>query len=155
MRIFTFESELVLPRPRAEVFPFFADAANLERITPPWLGFRFVTPLPIEMRVGATIDYRLRVRGVPIRWRTGITVWEPPVRFVDVQLRGPYRLWEHTHSFEEVAGGTRCRDLVRYAVPGGALVERLFVRREIETIFAERARVLRELFPAVGGSGGS
>lgn len=155
MRIFTYESELVLPRPRAEVFPFFADAANLERITPPWLNFRIVSPLPIEMKSGATIDYRLRVRGIPIGWRTEIRSWEPPERFVDVQLRGPYRLWEHTHTFEEVPGGTLCRDRVRYAVLGGALVERLLVRPDVETIFRERARVLRELFPAVGGAAGS
>lgn len=148
MRASTFRTELWLPRPRAEVFDFFSDAANLERITPPFLRFRIETPLPIEMRNGALIDYRLRVRGVPIRWRTEIRSWEPPLRFVDVQLRGPYRLWEHTHTFEERDGGTLCGDTVRFAVWGGALVERLFVRREVAAIFAYRERVLRGLFEA-------
>lgn len=148
MRASTFLTELWLPRPRAEVFDFFSDAANLERITPPFLRFRIETPLPIEMRNGALIDYRLRVRGVPIRWRTEIRSWEPPFRFVDVQLRGPYRLWEHTHTFEERDGGTLCRDTVRFAVWGGALVERFFIRREVAAIFAYRERVLRARFEA-------
>lgn len=98
------------------------------------------------MRAGAEIDYRLRVHGVPIRWRTRIESWQPGRRFVDVQVRGPYRLWHHTHDFEEVAGGTLCRDVVRYAVPGGRWVERLFVRRDIERIFEFRRRALVELF---------
>lgn len=98
------------------------------------------------MRAGAEIDYRLRVHGLPIRWRTRIESWQPERRFVDVQLRGPYRLWHHTHEFEEVAGGTLCRDLVRYAVPGGRIVERLFVRRDIERIFDFRRRVLLDRF---------
>jgi ligand-binding SRPBCC domain-containing protein len=141
-----FESELWLPRPPAEVFPFFADAGNLERLTPPFLRFRILTPRPVEMRPGALIDYRLRVHGVPLGWRTRIEAWEPPHRFVDVQLRGPYRLWHHTHSFEARDGGTLCRDVVRYAAPGGWIVDRLFVRRDVERIFAYRAEVLRELF---------
>jgi ligand-binding SRPBCC domain-containing protein len=146
MRVSTFESELWLPRPRAEVFPFFADAANLERLTPAFLRFRIVTPLPIEMRAGTLIDYRLRVHGLPISWRTRIEQWRPPERFVDVQLRGPYRLWHHTHEFEERDGGTLCRDRVRYAVLGGRLLERLFVRPDVERIFAFRTRRLLELF---------
>lgn len=149
MRESRFESEIWLPRPRAEVFPFFADAGNLERLTPPWLGFRILTPPPIAMSAGARIDYRLRVHGLPLRWRTRIEVWDPPHRFVDVQLRGPYRLWHHTHTFEEGDGGTLCRDVVRYAVPGGALVDRLFVRRDVERIFAFRGEALRSLFGAV------
>jgi len=150
MRERRFESELWLPRPRAEVFPFFADAGNLERITPPWLSFSIATPSPIRMERGARIDYRLRVRGVPLRWRSQIAEWEPPRRFVDVQLRGPYRLWHHTHEFEEHDGGTLCRDRVRYAVWGGSLVDRLLVRRDVEAIFAWRRQVLAELFD--GGS---
>jgi ligand-binding SRPBCC domain-containing protein len=148
-----FESDIWLPRLRQEIFPFFADAANLERITPPWLSFRVVSPQPIEMRSGALIDYRLRVHGLPLRWRTRIEEWDPPRSFVDRQLRGPYRLWLHTHSFEERDGGTLCRDVVRYAVPGGALVERLFVRRDVERIFAYRATALRRLFPAADETG--
>lgn len=136
-----------LPRPRAEVFPFFADAANLQAITPPWLDFRILTPGPIAMRPGTLIDYRLKLRGFPIRWRTQITVWEPPFRFVDRQLKGPYRQWVHEHSFEEKDGGTLCRDRVDYAVPGGALVNRIFVQRDVETIFAYRREQLERLFP--------
>jgi ligand-binding SRPBCC domain-containing protein len=98
------------------------------------------------MRAGTEIDYRLRIHGVPLRWRTRIESWQPERRFVDVQLRGPYRLWHHTHEFEEVAGGTLCRDVVRYAVPGGRLVDRLFVRRDVERIFEFRRRALVERF---------
>ena len=142
----SFAAEQWLPRPRAEVFPFFADAANLERLTPPWLEFRILTPRPVAMREGALIDYRLRIRGVPVRWRTRIAAWEPPDRFVDEQVRGPYRLWVHEHLFVERDGGTLCRDEVRYAVPGGALVDRLLVRPDVERIFAWRRRALAELF---------
>jgi ligand-binding SRPBCC domain-containing protein len=141
----TFHAELWLPRPRPEVFAFFAEARNLEAITPPWLKFEVLTPVPIEMRAGTLIDYRLRLHGFPIRWRTEITLWEPPVRFADTQLRGPYRLWVHTHTFAEKDGGTLCLDDVRYAVPGGALIERLFVRRDVERIFAHRQEVMRRL----------
>jgi hypothetical protein len=146
MRERRFTAEQWLPRPPAELFPFFADAANLERITPPWLAFRILTPGPIEMRPGALIDYRLKVHGVPLRWRTRIAAWEPPHRFVDEQLRGPYRRWVHEHTFVEQDGGTLCRDDVRYAVLGGALVDRLLVRRDVESIFAYRRRALSELF---------
>jgi ligand-binding SRPBCC domain-containing protein len=145
----TLTSEVLLPRRREEVFPFFADARNLERITPPWLRFRILTPGPIEMREGALIDYRLRIRGVPVRWRTRIAAWEPPYRFVDEQVRGPYRRWVHEHTFEATDGGTLCRDRVRYAVPGGALVARALVRPDVERIFAYRRDVLTALFPHV------
>lgn len=146
MRERHFTAEQWLPRPRAELVPFFADAANLSRLTPPWLEFRILTPPPIEMRAGALIDYRLRVHGVPLRWRTRIAAWEPPDRFVDEQVKGPYRLWVHEHSFVEKDGGTLCRDEVRYAVLGGAIVDRLLVRRDVESIFAYRRQVLAELF---------
>ncbi len=106
-----------------QVFPFFADARNLEAITPPLLGFRVVTPDPIEMRVGTLIQYRLRLHGVPVYWLTSIQAWDPPHRFVDVQVRGPYGLWHHTHTFEEVDGGTLMRDTVRYAIGFGPLGE--------------------------------
>ena len=148
MRIFEHTSETWLARPRAEVFEFLADPANIERLTPPWLGFEILTPRPIAMRVGALIDYRLRVHHIPLRWRTEITAWEPPVSFVDEQLRGPYRLWHHTHTFTEQAGGTAVHDRVRYAVLGGVLVQKLLVERDVRTIFAYREKVLRELFPA-------
>jgi ligand-binding SRPBCC domain-containing protein len=130
------------------VFAFFADPANLDAITPPWLNFRTVTPGPIEMRPGTLIDYKLRIRGIPVRWRTKITAWEPPVRFVDEQIRGPYRLWVHEHTFEECDGGTLMRDWVRYAVPFDFIAHWLVVRRDIERIFANRTECLQRRFGA-------
>ncbi len=118
MREFTFHTELWLPRGRDEVFPFFAEARNLEAITPPWLNFEVLTPAPVAMRAGALIEYRIRVHGIPIRWRTEIVEWNAPHRFVDVQLRGPYTLWHHTHTFEGRGGGSLCLDDVRYRPRG-------------------------------------
>jgi ligand-binding SRPBCC domain-containing protein len=135
-----------VPRPRPEVFAFFADAANLEALTPSLLAFHILTPQPIEMRPGAFIEYRLRVHGLPVRWKTEITAWEPPRRFVDEQLRGPYRLWIHEHTFEEDGDGTICGDFVRYAVPFGALANWLVVARDVRKIFAYREARLREIF---------
>lgn len=146
MRIREFQSELWLPPPPEKLFPFFADAANLDAITPRWLHFRIVTPRPIEMREGALIDYKLRVRGLPLRWRTLIKEWQPPHRFVDAQLRGPYRQWIHTHTFEPHDGGTLVRDVVQYAVPFDFLAHPLFVRRDIERIFLFRQEALRQRF---------
>lgn len=147
MKAYTLQSELWLPRPRDEVFAFFADARNLEALTPPWLNFAVLTPGTIEMRPGSLIDYRIRVHGIPLHWRTEIAGWEPPHRFVDRQLRGPYTLWHHTHTFEERDGGTLCLDHVRYRPRGGALIHRLFVRRDVERIFKYRRQRLEELFP--------
>ncbi len=135
-----------LPRSIDEVFPFFADAANLERITPPWLEFRIVTPTPIEMRVGTLIDYRLKVRGVPVRWRTRIAAWDPPYSFVDEQVRGPYRLWRHLHTFEPVDGGTFCRDRVEYRAPLHALMAARLVTPDVERIFGFRHEALAAIF---------
>jgi hypothetical protein len=143
---FTLTTELWLGRPLAEVFPFFADAGNLDLITPPWLRFEIVTPRPMEMKAGALIDYRLRLHGLPVRWQSEITVWQPPDLFVDEQRRGPYRIWHHKHTFTERDGGTLVRDYVRYAVWGGALVNRLFVQRDVAAIFGYRQQTLRELF---------
>ncbi len=127
-----------------ELFAFFADAHNLEALTPPLLRFRVVTPTPIAMGEGALIRYRLRVRRVPVSWLTEITLWEPPHRFVDEQLVGPYALWHHTHTFEALEdGGTLMRDVVRYRVgfgPFGVLANRLVVRRDVEAIFDFRAQ---------------
>jgi ligand-binding SRPBCC domain-containing protein len=142
-------SELWLPQPREKVFSFFADARNLQAITPPWLDFRIANPGPIEMKVGACIDYRLRVHGIPMRWQSEITAWEPPVRFVDEQRRGPYRSWIHEHTFEEKDGGTLVKDHVRYAVPGGKLINRLFVSRDVRRIFAYRCERLARLLGQV------
>ena len=145
MSDFELHAELWLPHRCNEVFPFFAEATNLERITPPWLRFEVLTRPPIEMRAGTLIDYRIRVHGIPIRWRTEITSWDPPHQFVDVQRRGPYSLWQHTHTFEERDGGTLCGDYVRYRPRGGALVNWLFVRRDVARIFAYRQQRLKEL----------
>jgi len=142
----TFKTELWLPVPREKVFPFFADARNLETITPPWLNFKILTRGEIPMRVGTLIDYQIRIHGFPVGWRTEITGWNPPCSFCDEQIRGPYRRWRHTHTFEETNGGTHCHDEVIYAVPGGALVNRLFVRRDVEKIFAYRAQALKKYF---------
>ncbi len=132
-----------LPGSPEEVFAFFADARNLEALTPPLLRFRVVTPEPIAMGRGTLIRYELRVRRVPVKWLTEITAWEPPHRFVDEQIKGPYALWHHTHTFEPLAdGGTLMRDVVRYRVgfgPLGALANRLLVRRDVEAIFDFRA----------------
>jgi ligand-binding SRPBCC domain-containing protein len=146
MRVHEFQSELWLPVPPAELFPFFADAANLDALTPPWLHFQIVTPTPIVLREGTLIDYRLRVRGVPLRWRTRINVWQPPHRFVDEQLRGPYRQWIHEHTFEPHDGGTLVRDLVRYVVPFDLVTHRWLVRPDIVKIFHFRAGMLRKQF---------
>lgn len=146
MKTFRFRAEQQLPRPLDEVFPFFSDARNLEKLTPGWLRFDVLTPGPIEMAVGTTIDYRLRWHGFPLRWTSEIAAWEPPHRFVDRQIRGPYRLWHHEHRFEAVDGGTLIIDDVDYAVWGGALANRLGVARDIHRIFAHRKRVLDELF---------
>lgn len=145
-RISELRRELWLPPPPERLFPFFADALNLETLTPPWLAFRVVTPAPIEMRRGTRIDYRLRVHGLPLRWQSEITAWEPPHRFVDEQRRGPYKLWIHEHVFEGRDGGTVVRDHVRYDVPGGALVDRWIVRRDLRRIFDYRHERLKEMF---------
>ncbi|MFN8160312.1 MAG: SRPBCC family protein [Solirubrobacterales bacterium] len=140
-----------LAQPRPQAFEFFADAFNLEAITPPWLHFRVLTDPPIEIGEGTLIDYRLRLHGVPVRWRTEIREWRPPERFRDVQIRGPYAVWDHTHSFEpNGAGGTVMRDLVRYEMPLGPLgqlAERLLVRRDLERIFDYRAAAIERLSP--------
>ena len=143
------EREQVLPRRIDEVIAFFAEARNLERITPPWLVFRLLTPDPIEMRVGTLIDYRLRVHGIGLSWTTRIEAWEPGTGFVDRQIAGPYRLWRHRHGFRAQGDSTVVTDVVDYALPLGPLGElahRLLVRRDLERIFAYRhAAAVREL----------
>ena len=146
MKTFTLTNELWLPHQPQDVFPFFADAFNLERLTPPSLGFQVLTPPPIEMKVGTLIDYRVRLRGVPMRWQSEITEWEPPHRFVDEQRRGPYRQWIHEHTFTSQDGGTMAKDTVRYAVLGGAIVQRLFVASELKRIFQYRNAALKDHF---------
>jgi ligand-binding SRPBCC domain-containing protein len=143
---FTVETYLFLPHPVKDVFPFFADAGNLGNITPPWLRFEILTPLPIAMCTGTVIEYRLRLHGIAMHWQTEITAWEPPLRFVDEQRRGPYLKWIHEHTFTECPSGCDMRDFVQYAVPGGWLVNRLFVKRDLYQIFEYRTRKLRDLF---------
>jgi ligand-binding SRPBCC domain-containing protein len=138
VRVHVLERSQQLPAPLDEVFAFFADARNLEAITPPWLGFRVLTEGEIEMRAGTLIEYRLRLHRVPVRWLTRIEVWEPGARFVDAQVEGPYALWHHTHTFEERDGGTLIGDRVRYRMPLqplGAIAHLALVRRDLERIF--------------------
>jgi ligand-binding SRPBCC domain-containing protein len=138
------EVEQELSLPRADLFPFFADAHNLERITPPWLRFSVLTR-DIEMGEGATIDYRLRLHGIPLRWRSEITHWDPPRRFVDRQVAGPYARWEHVHALLERDGATLARDRVEYRLPGGHLGSLLGGRlaaRDLARIFAFRREQL-------------
>ncbi len=148
---YVLKAEEWLPQPPAEVFPFFADATNLEKITPAILRFRVTTPQPITMHEGALVDYKLSIRGISMTWRTRIAVWEPNRRFVDEQLKGPYVRWWHEHTFEASEGGTLCRDRVEYRVPGGPfapLVHSLLVRRDVERIFKHRQTILRKTFRA-------
>jgi ligand-binding SRPBCC domain-containing protein len=141
------ERSTTLAHPIEEVFAFFADAGNLERITPPELRFRILSSLPIVMRAGTLIDYRLALFGVPFGWRTEICLWEPPHRFVDHQLAGPYRLWVHTHEFTVGHGGTRMRDRVQYALPMGrlGLFALPLVRRRLSRIFDYREASIQQL----------
>ena len=149
---YVLEREQVLPVGVDEAFAFFGDAQNLERITPAWLHFRVMTPEPITMAAGTLIAYRLRLHGLPLRWLTRIETWEPGVRFVDVQLRGPYALWHHTHEFAPQGEQTVMRDRVRYALPLGPLGRAgnaVLVRRDLDRIFAFRhAAVAAHFTPA-------
>lgn len=148
MYISDFSSQQIVKAPLDQVFAFFSDAGNLGRLTPPWLKFEILTPRPIEMAAGALIDYRLRWHGIPMRWRTEIEVWEPGVRFVDRQIRGPYRLWRHEHLFEQHRGGTLVEDRIAYAAIGGRLAHFLVVNRDVETIFNYRREALEAIFPS-------
>ena len=141
------ETSFVLAAPIDEAFGFFADAENLERITPAKLRFLILSPRPIRIRAGATIDYRLVLFGVPIRWQSVISVWDPPHRFVDEQTRGPYRQWIHTHRFESVDCGTRISDDVRYRLPLSPVGDLAYplVRAQLRSIFDYRERAMRRL----------
>ncbi len=146
------ERSQFVPRPLTEVFAFFADAENLQELTPASLHFEILSPRPIVMQPGTIIEYKLKLLGVPFRWKTLIESFDPPQRFTDLQAKGPYRLWHHTHEFQAVDGGTLVVDRVRYQLPLGpldALGHRLFVRRQLHDIFGFRANKLAELFPAV------
>lgn len=155
MRMHVLEDSTFVPLPVERVFPFFADAENLERITPSSLRFSILTPGPIEMREGARIDYRLRLLGIPFGWKTAITKWDPPREFVDEQLSGPYRVWRHRHRFRSVAGGTEIEDRVEYALPLGriGLLALPLVKRQLAAIFRHRQRAVRELLAASTAAG--
>jgi ligand-binding SRPBCC domain-containing protein len=144
-RGYVLETSLRVRRPIDEVFEVFADAKNLERLTPPALRFEILTPDPIVMRRGLLLDYRLRLHGVPFRWQSEITVWDPPHRFEDRQRRGPYRWWVHEHSFVEDGDCTLMTDRVSYGVPGGRPIHALFVARDLRNIFHFRAVRFRGL----------
>jgi ligand-binding SRPBCC domain-containing protein len=143
------EREQIIKRPREEVFAFFADAGNLGKITPPELNFHIITTQPIDIKKGALIDYRLKLRGVPITWKTEITEWNPPFSFTDSALKSPYRQWIHRHTFEETqAGETIMRDIVRYRLPLEPLgdLAHFYVRKELKYIFDYRYKVIEEIF---------
>jgi len=145
---YTLDQQQLVRRSLEDVFAFFSSPENLQHLTPRFLDFRILTPVPIEMREGALIDYRISVRGVPLRWQTRIESYEPMRSFVDVQLRGPYRLWRHTHTFEATPEGTDVRDHVEYALPFGPLgqlAHALIVKRDLEQIFAYRRDVIAQL----------
>ncbi len=139
------EREQFLPRPVDGVFEFFADARNLEALTPPWLGFRILTPPPIQMKKGAVIEYELRWHLFRIQWKTEIRSWTPPSGFRDEQVEGPYKFWRHTHSFRALPGGTVMSDRVEYELPLGplgTLAHWLWVRRDLDRIFDYRRRAI-------------
>jgi ligand-binding SRPBCC domain-containing protein len=146
---YSLSTEQWLPNPLEEVFGFFSRAENLERITPDFLHFRILSPTPIRMARGTLIDYRLKLAGIPFRWQSRIDEWVPGQRFVDVQTRGPYRSWHHTHEFQEVDGGTLIRDTVKYSLslgPFGRIAHALFVRRSLLRIFNHRKDVIAGVF---------
>ena len=144
--------EMIIPRSQEETFAFFSDARNLDILTPRWVGFKILTPTPIEMRAGALIEYQIRIHGIPIRWRTEITEWEAPHRFVDVQLKGPYQWWHHEHRFESCTEGTRVIDEVEFRAPLHWISHPLMVKRDVRRIFDYRAHALERLFGGANAS---
>jgi ligand-binding SRPBCC domain-containing protein len=148
-KTYTLVFEQHVPRELPEVFAFFSRAENLENITPEWLHFRILAVTPLPIRQGTLISYSLRLHGVPLRWKSEIQEWEPPRRFVDVQLRGPYKLWRHEHRFEARDGGTLITDTVTLALPFGVigrLAYKFKVNSQVREVFAFRESKIRELF---------
>jgi ligand-binding SRPBCC domain-containing protein len=149
MKIHTLQKRQFIKKPLSEVFAFFSEPANLALLTPRNLGFELLTPPPIQMKNGTLIDYTIKLLGINVRWTTFITELERPRRFVDVQLRGPYSFWHHTHEFSETDEGTVMTDTVKYAMPMGLigrLVHVLFVQRQLESIFNFRRERVEETF---------
>jgi ligand-binding SRPBCC domain-containing protein len=150
MKTFTFSTEQKILRPREEIFDFFSKAENLQKITPPLLDFHIVTSLPIELKEGALIEYDLKIHGWPVRWVTRIEQWAPPFHFVDTQIKGPYKLWHHTHEFIEVSKNeTLMRDVVKYALPLnilGEIAHALFVKKDVHYIFQYRRDAIETIF---------
>ncbi len=146
MKTYHLRKSIWLPKPREKIFEFFANPGNLDRLTPAWLNFSILTPAGTDMRQGTRLDYRLCLHGLPIRWQSEISVWDPPHRFVDRQTKGPYSLWIHEHTFEERDEGTLVIDNVEYAVPGGSLVHKFLVAPDLERIFKYRHQRLKKLF---------
>ena len=149
LKIYELKRRTFIPAPIQDVFSFFSNAEDLNLITPPWLYFKILTPLPVIMKENTQIDYSIKLLGLRMTWKTEITVWQPPNKFIDRQIKGPYRVWEHTHIFKEKGRGTQMEDIVQYAVPGFVLspiFHLLFVRPRLVKIFAYREQKMLELF---------
>lgn len=149
MKLYTLESNQFINKPIEEVFQFFSKPENLSVITPAKLGFKILSPNPIKMGVGRLIDYNIYLMGIPIHWRTLITDYEPPNMFVDQQIKGPYAMWHHTHTFHKVKGGVEIKDRVVYSIPFGflgRLLNYLWIKRDLNNIFLHRKKVIDKLF---------
>ena len=149
MKLYTLESNQFINKPIEEVFQFFSKPENLSVITPAKLGFKILSPNPIKMEVGRLIDYNIYLLGIPIHWRTLITDYEPPNIFVDQQIKGPYAMWHHTHTFHKVKGGVEIKDRVVYSIPFGflgRLLNYLWIKRDLNNIFLHRKKVIDKLF---------
>ncbi|MEO7357969.1 MAG: SRPBCC family protein [Ignavibacteria bacterium] len=150
MKTHVHEKVIVIDKSLNEVFGFFSKAENLNRITPPALGFNIKTPLPIKMKAGTIIEYTIRLNGLKILWRSEITKWDPPYSFEDTQIKGPYKIWVHEHKFENIDGKTKMTDTIKYLSPGGIfefIPHNLFVKRKVESIFEFREKILKDIFP--------
>lgn len=149
MKLYTLDSIQFINKPIEDVFEFFSNPDNLSVITPPKLGFKILTPTPINMSVGRLIDYKIYLMGIPIHWRTLITDFDPPHTFIDQQIKGPYTIWHHTHTFQKVDGGVEIKDRVVYSIPFsilGRILNFLWIRKDLENIFNYRKKVIDELF---------
>ncbi|HUK42391.1 MAG TPA: SRPBCC family protein [Candidatus Acidoferrales bacterium] len=146
MKTYHLETQVWLPRPPSEIFAFFSNPRNLQRITPPWLNFEILTPEGVEIHKGTLLDYRLKIRRFPVKWQSKITAWQPPHRFVDEQTRGPYTFWIHEHTFEAQSGGTIVADRVDYVTPGGWIIQKFLIAPDLDRIFRYRQEILPKLF---------